>query len=595
MCRIAGIVSGHSRPEVNREKVSLMCAALQHGGPDDGGIFQAPDNQVVFGHRRLSVIDLSSKGHQPMADVHQRVWITFNGEIYNYPEIKTELKKQGAVFFSDTDTEVIIHAFFFWGEHAFPRLRGMFAFALYDIAASQVFLVRDAMGVKPLYYQINDGELIFSSEVKAMKAALVANTADEDWKVRFLAFGHIPEPFTTYKNVLSLPKGNFLRWNTATHQHRIQSYVHKPLITAISNEIIARKEIYNGLKIAVKRNLLADAPIGVFLSGGVDSSLITLLANEEKKNGLKTISIYFDEKNYDERIYQRTLSDEINGQKFSHLVRQQEFELYFHQIMADMDMPTTDGINTWFISKYAHEDGLKAVLSGIGADELFGGYPSFNRIEYLRLLRKLPSSFFKATRYIAADRYKKISFLKHDHVWADYLFLRGLFAPVDIARLLDADIKQINDILFCSSDLNIKQRAYNKEQAAWFEENVYMQNQLLRDTDVMSMSHGLEARVPFLDEDFQQMVKSITPLVRFNKKPKQLLIDSFKDYLPESIWNRPKMGFTFPLQIWMRDFDEISNEHLYRNKFSKQVIKKFKNGQMHWSKAFALYHLQMHG
>lgn len=593
MCRIAGIVAKRANLADLIKKVGVMCDSLKHGGPDDEGIFSDEKVNLVFGHRRLSIIDLSKHGHQPMADVQQRVWITFNGEIYNYPEIKEQLLKAGVKFHSNTDTEVIINAYLQWGIASFSKLRGMFAFALYDVEKAITLLVRDSTGVKPLYYYAENGELSFASEVRAFKVAGINNEADQNWPVRFLAFGHIPEPYTTLKNVFSLKKGHYLSWDHHNSTFHIAPFYKAPDINYITNAASAKEQVQHGLKIAVNRQLIADAPIGVFLSGGVDSSLVSLLANEQKEQQLKTISIYFNEKNYDERAYQNIVLNQISGEKYAHLVQQQDFEEFFPRIISDMDMPTTDGINTWFISKYAHEDGLKAVLSGVGADELFGGYPSFNRIKYLQYLRKLPAGIFGAANYFQTDRYRKVSFLQHDHYLADYLLLRGLFVPADIAGILNMDVKQVGDILF--SESNIDLGAYNEEHAAWFETNLYMQNQLLRDTDVMSMSHGLEVRVPFLDEDFQQLAQTIAPEIRFNKnQPKKMLVDSFDEILPEPTWNRPKMGFTFPFQEWMGQHNEISNEKLYRGKFAQDAVLKFKSGQMHWSKVFALYQIQLH-
>ncbi|MGZ3752024.1 MAG: asparagine synthase-related protein, partial [Mucilaginibacter sp.] len=316
--------------------------------------------------------------------------------------------------------------------------------------------------------------------------------------------------------------------------------------------------------------------------------------NEQKKAQLKTISIYFNEKEYDERVYQNLVLKQIEGEKFAHLVRQQDFEEFLPQIIEDMDMPTTDGINTWFISKYAHEDGLKAVLSGVGADELFGGYPSFNRIKYLKTLRKFPTALFKAANYFTSDRYKKISFLTYKHPLADYLLLRGHYAPADIAHILDIDLHKVEDVLFNNKQLPYISN-YNEEDAAWFETNLYMQNQLLRDTDVMGMSHALEVRVPFLDEDFKRLAENIAPAIRFDaNQPKKLLIDSFTDILPRGVWDRSKMGFTFPLQQWMRQHKEINDESLYHGNTTKSIIKEFKNNTMHWSKIFALYQIRMH-
>lgn len=594
MCRIAGIISKRLEQNELIEKVSLMCDALIHGGPDDGGVFSDEAVNLVFGHRRLSIIDLSKNGHQPMADVKQRAWITFNGEIYNYLEIKKQLLKAGALFHSNTDTEVILNAYLQWGVSSFSKFRGMFAFALYDKEKATTFLVRDSTGVKPLYYYAENGTLCFASEIKPFQISGIATEPDPAWAVRFLAFGHIPEPHTTLKGVFSLKKGHYLSWDHHSGTYRIAKFYHPPAVNYITNVTDAKEYIRSSLNAAVNRQLMADAPIGVFLSGGVDSSLVSLLANQQKEQQLKTISIFFNEKSYDERAYQNIVSGQISGEKYTHLVQQQDFEEFFPRVISDMDMPATDGINTWFISKYAHDDGLKAVLSGVGADELFGGYPSFNRIKYLRYLRKMPSALFGAANYFQTDRYRKVSFLSHGHYLADYLSLRGLFVPADIARILNMDVKQVGEILFSESDVN-DLGPYNEEHAAWFETNLYMQNQLLRDTDVMSMSHGLEVRVPFLDEDFQQVAQNISPEIRFNKKqPKKLLIDSFKEILPEMTWNRPKMGFTFPFQEWMGHHSEISNEKLYKGKFAQNEVLKFKSGQIHWSKMFALYQIQLH-
>ncbi len=594
MCRIAGIISNTLKPNEIFEKVRLMCDALKHGGPDDEGIFSDDKANLVFGHRRLSIIDLSKNGHQPMADSNQKIWITFNGEIYNYLELKEQLLKLGAQFSSSSDTEVIINAYKYWGMSSFSKFRGIFAFALYDTEKQLTYLVRDSAGVKPLYYHIQNGQLSFASEVKALKKAGVASETDENWPIRFLAYGHIPEPYTTLKNVYSLPKGEFLCWHNNTAKYEIHSYhvIYKQSLIIDINE--AKEQIQYTLKNAISRQLIADAPIGVFLSGGIDSSLLTLIANEQKKAQLNTISIYFSEAAYDESRYQSLILKQIEGEKYAHLVKQKDFEEFLPQIVADMDMPTIDGINTWFISKYAHEDGLKAVLSGVGGDELFGGYPSFNRIKYIKTLRKLPTCLSKLGKYLTADRYKKVAFLNYKHPVADYLLLRGHYTPLDIAQILDIDIHTVEDVLFNNKKMAYI-RNYDEEDAAWFETNLYMQNQLLRDTDVMGMSHGLEIRVPFLDEDFTRLATNIAADIRFdNTQPKKLLIDSFGDTLPRAIWDRSKMGFTFPLQEWMKQDADINNTHLYRGKKAKEILKAFNHNAAHWSKIFALYQIQMH-
>jgi asparagine synthase (glutamine-hydrolysing) len=594
MCRIAGIIDKSLGPEEIHQKVKAMCQVLQHGGPDDEGVFFDERNHLGFGHRRLSIIDLSSNGHQPMTDAQQKAWITFNGELYNYRELKTELLARGVPFQSETDTEVILLAYLQWGTAAFAKFRGMFAFALYDQVNHLVYLVRDSAGIKPIYYYVQHGALSFASEIRAFTAADITTEKDPNWPVRFLAFGHIPEPYTTLKNIFSLPKGHFLCWDTTSSSYTINPYHETSAQEQITDVNEARLLIKDTLIKSVNRQLIADATIGVFLSGGIDSSLLTLLANLKKEQQLKTVSLYFNEQNYNEQTYQRIILDQLQGQSFSHLVQQHDFDTFLPHILDAMDMPTTDGINSWFISKYAHEDGLKAVLSGIGADELFGGDPSFGRIKYLKYLRKVNSLLFSAVTDFLPNQYKKLSFLANDHHLADYLLLRGFFSPMEIAQFLDTDSKQVRDILFDTDDAS-NPNNYNQEHASWLETNLYMQNQLLRDTDVMSMNHGLEVRVPFLDEDFTKTINRIDPSIRFdNNQPKKLLVDSFGDLLPSQIWDRPKMGFSFPLQQWMTAHPEISNSQFYKGKAAQKMIQKFKNKGLHWSKAFALYQLQAH-
>jgi asparagine synthase (glutamine-hydrolysing) len=593
MCRIAGLITNKLEQRSIKAAVTAMCDTMQHGGPDDDGIFEDVAENLVFGHRRLSIIELNQNGHQPMADNNAQVWITFNGEIFNYQELRRELEQLGAKFATQTDTEVIINAYLYWQTKSFSKLKGMFAFALYDTRKAQTYLVRDSGGVKPLYYFVEPGQLAFASEIKAFKASGIATQPDIEWPVRLLAYGHIPEPYTTLKNVRSLPKGHYLirEQNGAT---ALKSYIANENGAAIISTKEAQEGVFSLLNSAVKHQLISDAPIGVFLSGGIDSSILTLLASLEPAHRLKTVSIYFNEKQYDERNYQDALLSIVGGENHKHLVTEADFNRYFATILTAMDMPTTDGINSWFISKYAHDTGLKAVLSGTGADELFGGYPSFERIGLIKYLRTIPSSLLKKSNLIKFRNYKRLSYLAYHHSAADYLFLRGLYTVRDISRAIDIDEAQVADILFRDNSYPHFGR-YDKLHAAWFETNMYMQNQLLRDTDVMSMCHGLEVRVPFLDENLRAFITRIDPAILFgNERPKQLLIDSFKELLPPCIWNRPKMGFTFPLQKWMKDNHNVADPGFYNTKFAKEIINKFQTGKTHWSQAFALYQVQAH-
>jgi asparagine synthase (glutamine-hydrolysing) len=257
-----------------------------------------------------------------------------------------------------------------------------------------------------------------------------------------------------------------------------------------------------------------------------------------------------------------------------------------------MDQPSTDGINSWFVSRYAKANGLKAVLSGLGGDELFGGYPSFQRMNTLSMVKKASSSFIRTVGYHPNPKLKRLYYLSYKNPIGEYLFLRGFFTPPVIAEILDADLREINHIIenFPIDPQVNDLRGGNR--ASWFETNLYMQNQLLKDTDYMSMSHGIEVRVPFLDQDLIETALMIDPAIKFSSKiHKILLIEAFKDVLPEQVWNRRKMGFSFPFQEWMSKFDQISNPDLYKNKTAKKLMKDFHAGSLHWSSAFALYHI----
>ena len=589
MCRIAGLIAPDMPAEILRQKLALMCDVQKHGGPDDDGIFVDQSLGLAFGHRRLAIIDLSTNGHQPMSDTAGRAYITFNGEVYNYRELRDELKTSGAEFKSETDTEVIIQSYLQWGTASFSKLRGIFAFALFDKAKQTTYLVRDLKGVKPLYYNATNHSLAFASEVRAFNAAALGIDEDADWPVRFLAFGNIPEPFTTLQNVYSLPKGSYLSWNHKSSTYSISHYHISLISTLITGKTEAQTAINKTFSEAIKRQLIADAPIGVFLSGGIDSSLITLLANQHEHAQLNTVSIHFDEQAYDESKYQSFIQDQVEGKKFNHLVTRADFDKNFASVLQAMDMPTVDGINTWFISHLARKDGLKAVLSGIGSDELFGGYPSFKRIKYIGYLRSLPSV---ALNTIAAsnNRFKKLTYLKYKHYLADYLFLRGIFSVEEIADLTGRDAREVAAILFDNVP-DIRLGDYGAWQASWLEINVYMQNQLLRDTDVMGMSQGLEIRVPFLDEEFCNIADNIAAGIRFQQK--QLLINSFPALLSEQIWNRPKMGFTFPLQQWLKQ-SAVTDKAAYQSNTGKEIRDQFINDRLHWSKAFALYQVRQY-
>ncbi len=566
-----------------------MCSILKHGGPDDEGFYICTEQKLVLGNRRLALIDLSPGGHMPMSYADDRYWITYNGELYNYVEIKEELKKTGYSFKTNSDTEVILASFAAWGSNAFRRFNGMFAFALWDNLTATVYLVRDASGIKPLYYAVTKEGLAFASEIRAFTSVPWLQEKNTNWPVYLLAYGHIPEPVTTLKEVRPLPKGSFLRYQAGNNKWDIESFAYYSYVEEIANPEEARELIKDCLQKAVQRHLLSDAPIGVFLSGGLDSGIIATLAEKYHSSTLKTLSIDFQEQQYSEKRYQDLLLQQLNCPNWQEVLSESEFQKNFPVIIAAMDMPGCDGINTWFISKYAKESGLKAVLSGVGGDELFGGYPSFSRIKAVNWIERIPAGLLRTGRYSGSKKIKRLTYLSLGGAKGFYLFLRGQFIPSDIAGQLGATEKEVWNILEEQPELNDIHQLTPGNQASWIEMNMYMQNQLLRDSDVMSMAHGIEIRVPFLDREFVSLALRIRSGIKYSGAlPKQLLIDSFKSELPEQVWNRPKMGFTFPFAEWLGKNEFVNDTISKTGSHGAKNYAKFKEGYMHWSQFMSL-------
>lgn len=588
MCRIAGIIHSSIPVETLQQTVADMCELLKHGGPDDEGIFTAANEHLVLGNRRLSLMDLSASGHQPM-QYEERYTITYNGELYNFLALKTQLLAEGFVFHTTSDTEVILAAFAKWNTQSFSKLNGMFAFALWDNEDKKLYLVRDAAGIKPLYYSTHTGGLVFASEIRGFKPVDYLQERNKDAAVYQLAYGFIPEPVTVLAHVKPLPKGCYFVYDCITKNTSLQSFSFFSFSNAITSEESAKQIIFATTQDAVRRQMLADENVGVFLSGGIDSSILAKLANNVQQQKLHTLSIYFEEENYSEKKYQDLIAKEINSTHHSILLKEADFHSNFSAVIAAMDMPSCDGINTWFISKFAASVGLKAVLSGIGADELYGGYPSFRRMNKTLLFGKMSKQLLNVSAKLDLKKYNRIAYLRIEGIKGLYLFLRGHFTPTQIAAQLGSYEKEVWQVLENSPASNLLNQVTPKNKASWMEFNIYMQDQLLRDADVMSMSHGLEIRVPFLDNEVIKTAFSITDKVKYSGSlPKQLLTETFKKEIPEAIWNRPKMGFSFPFNEWLKKSPLVKELAFSKNMATQQAVKDFMQGSLHWSRIMSL-------
>lgn len=581
MCRIAGIIN--TRQDASLE-VKQMCNAMRRGGPDDEGFWEDPELGIYLGHRRLSIIDLSEGGHQPKLSEDGRYVICYNGELYNYLEIREELVGMGVKFSSQSDTEVMLKAFIQWGKDCFSRFNGMYAVCLVDRQKGKTFLIRDHAGIKPLYFSDLNGKLFFGSEVRSFRALGYWKT-NPAWKTFFLAFGHLPEPVTMLEGLKPLPKGHYLEYDHGTQTYRIERFYFAAKQPQLTQEKDAVDAVRETLQAAVKRHLISDAPIGLFLSGGIDSSILTLCASDYIQHNLKTLSIYFDSEKYSEEYYQQLIIRKTHAEHSSFKVSAEDLEHAFSDILEAMDSPSIDGVNSYFICRYARQAGLKAVLSGLGADELLGGYQSFRRAGWVDKVRALPSFLPNWISRLPIGRLKRIGYLAMKNPVGEYLFYRGIFSMDEIARLLGKSRKEIKQQLEALPVPEGLSSLKGASRAGFFEYNFYMQNQLLRDTDYMGMWHGLEVRVPFLDRDFIDLCESTAPEVKFDHpRGKHLLIEAFKEVLPEEIWNRSKRGFTFPFEEWI----EKKEGFLDTIGLSANEVNENLPGKVHWSKIWSL-------
>ncbi len=601
MCGIAGI---YSAVKINKKGMGIFEGAVvkmnksqANRGPDDEGIFTF--ERGVFGHRRLSILDLSKAGKQPMGypyksdkiSINPRLTITFNGEIYNFLELRKELEKKGYKFKTKTDTEVILALYAEYGEESFKMLRGMFAFGLWDAKNNKLFLVKDRYGIKPLYYYSDAEKLIFASTVRAIpESGAVKLEKNPDALIGFLLFGSVPLPFTTAKGVVAVPAGHYLVIDANGNKKIVKYYDSLDYFNNIrksdSRNVVIRG-IRELLEESVNLHLISDAPLGIFLSGGLDSSVIAALSAEALREGgtgrkPTTLSIVFDEKEFSEEKYQRMVADKIKSDHREIKITKQDFQNSFGKIFEAMDQPTIDGVNGFFIAEAAKKAGVKTVLSGLGGDEVFLGYPSFRKAKFLRNIQKLPGLLKSSLNLVSllGDKYSKAGYLVNNDILSFYLGVRGLFSPKEAATILGANLSEVEVFLknlISNFEFSISKLTslHPANLLSYLELKFYLQNQLLKDADFMSMYHSVEVRVPFLDHPLVEYLSSLQPELKIGGKVnKPLLVESVRSLLPQEIFTRPKMGFTFPFQKWLNNIPDTKYQ--------------IQNTKSHWSRSWAL-------
>ena len=575
MCGICGIITADStgiEPAVRR-----MMHALIHRGPDDEGYEQFPFGAGVaasagFGFRRLAILDLSPLGHQPMVDATTGNAIAFNGEIYNFRSLRSRLEAEGHAFRSTGDTEVLLRALSAWGERALAELDGMFAVAFYHAATRRVLLARDPLGIKPLYLAQAPGRVVFASEVRAVLASgLVSDELDPAGIASFLAYGAPQDPLTVHRAVRSLPAGSHA-WIDAetlvaarTRPHRYWQFPRIAPPGQGADEVVAR--IAAELDDSVRRQCIADVPLAVFLSGGIDSAAMAALARPAA-GPVRTFAVGYDVPGSpDETAAAADTARALGTQHFQTIVDDDWVMLQLFQWFKAADRPSIDGLNTYIISGAIRDRDITVALSGLGADELFGGYDSFRRVPKLRrwlaAIAWLPAAWRRAAvrrllwRLPTVKRAKLADLLGAD---ADAITM-----TVSLRRLMDDDT--LRGLGFDARTLGLTPQFLPAQACAALDMKtgddfaavsraelaLYMGNTLLRDSDVNSMAHSLELRVPFLGQRVVDFVAGLPQGSRSppNSLPKHLLRRALADRLPAAVFNRPKTGFTLPFAAWM--------------------------------------------
>ena len=609
MCGIASVLVADPAEYDLDSVAGRMQARLMHRGPDDRGCFVSTRRHCALAHTRLSILDLSDAGHQPMSTPDGRYTIVLNGEIYNYRELRRELEQDGVNFRSHSDTEAVLQLFARDGVKCLKRLRGMFGLSVWDDASQQLTIARDRYGIKPVYFYASRAVFVCASEVRVLLASgWVAKRLSQSGLAAYLRFGSVQDAHTLIDRVEALLPGHYLIIAPAENAIRITNapYVDhfdtEQTIAANLNRADAVAQLRQILENSVRSHLASDVPLGVFLSGGIDSSAIVALLKQVSDRTPKTFTVAFSDSDYSEAEHARTVAKAFNADHCEISLSEQKLQSLLPAALAAMDQPTMDGINTYVIAEAVKQAGVTVALSGLGGDELFAGYPSFRRALRLRKLSGVPRALrtpiarLGSTTAGSARRQKFWRMLASDtSARAAYRISRELFSAAEI----DALMPESRACLAPASSANDGD-IVNAVAACEFYG--YMTNTLLRDTDQMSMAHGLEVRVPFIDAEVVDFVMALPGGWKLeHQRPKPLLLDALGGLLPESIWRRPKVGFVLPFERWMRSGlrpeieSTLAAGRLGRLKinvnYARQIWQNFAEHPQRetWSRPWALY------
>jgi asparagine synthase (glutamine-hydrolysing) len=578
MCGINGIL-GIENQEKGKSYITRMNNKMSHRGPDDEGSYA--DSFIAMGQRRLSIIDLSTAGHQPMWSNDKRYCIIYNGELYNFKELRFDLERASRGtnekpyhFISSSDTEVLLAAYMRWGKDCLSKFNGMYGFAIWDAEKKELFVARDRMGIKPIYYSYKNNVLAFSSELRALlESEIVPRKLNHEVLIDYLQYQTVHAPQTIVKDVFMLMPGHYLIANLK--EIKIEKYWNINDYVANNQTDLPYQDVCKKVKHlfekAVQRRLVADVPFGAFLSGGIDSSAVVGIMSKVSSTSVKTFSVVFDDEQFSEAKYARLIASKFKTDHHEIKLTPNDFKNELNDALKAMDHPSGDGPNTYVVSKATKNAGITMALSGLGGDELFAGYDIFTRtlkLDKLKWLSGIPGislagKINKAIRPgVSSAKIAELLELNSLSFKNTYPLSRQVLLEEQIDKLLQDKTNSKNAV----SEIikNIRTQSGNLLSAVSIAEiSTYMQNVLLRDTDQMSMAHALEIRVPFLDYELVEFVTSLPDSYKIPSTPKKLLVDALGDMLPPEIVNRPKMGFTLPWKNWLKsDFKNLCESNL---------------------------------
>jgi asparagine synthase (glutamine-hydrolysing) len=579
MCGIAVHLNATGRAD------RLALELIRHRGPDSAGEWNSANGRCWLGNTRLAIVDLSPTGAQPMADPATGNVIVTNGEIYNHRAIRERLG--GNVQWRGTsDTETLLVGYARWGHAVVNHVKGMFAFAIYDAARNELFLARDPLGQKPLYYVADADRFRAASEVKVLVeegAAIGANAISG-----YLQWGACPEHALLYSNVQSLPAGHAMVVSSDGTIKTWRYWPAQPAFVSSTEDAVSR--LRSLIERSVEEHLLADVPVASFLSGGIDSSVITALAAQKLENKLQTYSVGFDLAEFDETAIAQEIATRYQTDHHRIQLSEEEVIESVTEAVEKLDLPSVDAINTYIVSRAVAAHGVKVALSGLGGDELFGGYPSFRDVPRLQRITALPS-FLRRLAAFAGNVGERLADLPQTGDAAQLAHWRRRFFTDKSIRRAELPIAaELAEVPVALPD--------DFARISWAELTGYMRRMLLRDADQMSMAVSLEMRVPFLDHELVEYVLGLPGAVK-KRYPgvKGLLVESCRDLLPASVYARPKAGFVLPMKQWMcgplatfvkEGLDETVDRSLLPQVFVNEMRDAFQRERLHWTRLWSL-------